>query len=188
MTDFFSSMASRVKSIKNTVSLSLTGNSGVWARGLKRSTVWRYIGSRRVRIMKKLDQSKVEWILREKRKNTHDKEIAAKMNVSVRWVQKLWKRYKDEDSIVYPAPMSRPKKSAPGRLEHSTILTILQRRSQRRANVANGLVTNATILIRYGILTTNSLMVADGSYVIRMTHHVLWLVLAYLRRQLQKML
>ncbi len=126
MTDFFSGMASHVKSMKDTVNLSITGNSGVWVRRWRRSTVWRYIGRRRVRVMKKLDLSKVEWIIREKRKNTaSNREIAAKMNVSVRWVQKLHKRYKDADKIVYPAPMGRPKKSAPGRLEHSVILSAI---------------------------------------------------------------
>ena len=123
MTDFFSGMASHVKSMKDTVNLSITGNSGVWVRRWSRSTVWRYIGRRRVRVMKKLDQSKVEWIIKEKRKDTaNNKEIAAKMNVSVRWVQKLHKRYKDADKIVYPVPIGMPKKSAPGRREHSVIL------------------------------------------------------------------
>ena len=44
--------------------------------------------------MKKLDQAKVEWIIQQKHKNARNKEIAASMGVSVRWVQKLWKRYK----------------------------------------------------------------------------------------------
>ena len=126
MTDFFTGMASHVKSMKDTVNSSITGNSGVWVRRWRRSTVWRYIGRRRVRVMKKLDSSKVEWIIKEKRKNAaSNKEIAAKMNVSVRWVQKLHKRYKDADKMVYPAPMGRPKKSAPGRLEHSVILSAI---------------------------------------------------------------
>ena len=50
----------------------------------------------------KLDSSKSEWIIKEKRKNTvSNKEITAKINVIVRWVQKLHKRYKDTDKIVY---------------------------------------------------------------------------------------
>ncbi len=73
--------------------------------------------------MKKLDQSKVEWIIQEKRKNSRNKEIAASMGVSVRWVQKLWKRYRDKDRIAYPAPMGRPKKCAPGRRDHSAVLS-----------------------------------------------------------------
>ena len=39
--------------------------------------------------MKKLDKSKVEWIIREKRKGTHNRMIAEQYGISVRWVQKL---------------------------------------------------------------------------------------------------
>ncbi len=110
MTDIIGGMASRAKFLRNAVSLSLTGNGGVWARRWRRTAAWRHIGRRRVRVMKKLDQAKVEWIIQQKRKNAHNKEIAASMGVSVRWVQKLQKRYKDKDKITYPAPHGQAQK------------------------------------------------------------------------------
>ena len=135
MKDIIHGVASHVKSMGNAVSMTITGNGGVWVRQGIRSAVWRHIGRRRVRVMKKLDQSKVEWIIKEKRKNAHNKEIAASMNVSVRWIQKLWKRYRDEDKIAYPAPMGRPKKCAPGRRDHSAVLSAASNEVQGAASL-----------------------------------------------------
>ena len=123
MTGILRGVAARVKSLGSTVSLSLTGNHGVCVRRWRRSKSWRHIGGQRVRVMKKLDKSKVEWIIREKRKGTHNRKIAETAGVSVRWVQKLWRRYKDKDWIEFPIPMGRPKGCAPGRQEHSAILS-----------------------------------------------------------------
>ena len=82
MTDILAGMASRAKSLRNAVSLSLTGNDGAWVRRRRRrSAVWRHMGRRRVRVMKKIDRSKVEWIIQEKRKDSRNKEIAASMGV-----------------------------------------------------------------------------------------------------------
>ena len=122
MTDILRDVASHVKSLGNAVNLSLIGNGGVWVRRWRRSKSWHHIGRRGVRVMKKLNPSKVEWIVREKRKNTRNKEIAEKMGISVRWVQKLWRRYKDEAEITYPIPLGRPRRCAPGRQEHSAVL------------------------------------------------------------------
>ena len=74
--------------------------------------------------MKKLDESKVEWIISQKRKGVATSSIAETMNVSARWVKKLWARYRHSDAgrIIYPAPMGRPKNGLPGRREHSAVL------------------------------------------------------------------
>ena len=52
--------------------------------------LWRHMGSRRVRVMKKLDESKVEWIISQKQKGIATSSIVETMNVSARWVKKLW--------------------------------------------------------------------------------------------------
>ena len=61
--------------------------------------------------MKKLDESKVGWIISQKQKGETTSSIAETMNVSTRWVKKLWARYRyaDAGKIVYPVPMGRPK-------------------------------------------------------------------------------
>ena len=60
--------------------------------------------------MKKLDQSKVEYIMAEKRKGTKNQIIAEAMSITVRYVQKLWARFKhvSEGKIVFPARVGRP--------------------------------------------------------------------------------
>lgn len=58
--------------------------------------------------MSKLDESAVEWIIREKRKGRRNKRIVETAGVSIRWVQRLWARYKDSPNITYPLPMGRP--------------------------------------------------------------------------------
>ena len=90
---------------------------------------WRYVGRKRIRRMSKLDESKVRYIVREKRKGTKNAIIAEQMGISKRWVQKLWARYKytEPNELVYPKPMGRPQKSLPGRLEHSAVLSARQR-------------------------------------------------------------
>ena len=46
------------------------------------------------------------------------------MNVSTRWVKKLWVRYRytDVGKITYPASMGRPEHGIPGRMEHPAVL------------------------------------------------------------------
>ena len=75
--------------------------------------------------MKKLDESKVKWIIRESRKGTPSSTIAKNAGISVRWVQKICRRYSGVpmDKISYPETLGRPKKSLPGRLEHSAVLS-----------------------------------------------------------------
>ncbi len=97
---------------------SCNGNEGVWIRSDRR-----YIDILQIESMK-LDETKVRYIVLEKKKGTKNAIIAERMDISVRWIQKIWARYKNikPSQIVYPKPMGRPKKSLPGRLEHSTIL------------------------------------------------------------------
>jgi putative transposase len=47
----------------------------------------------------KLDPVKVEWIVRQKEKGTSNKTIADSMQVSPRWVRKLWRRYRATGTI-----------------------------------------------------------------------------------------
>ena len=86
MKDALQGVASRVRFLGSAVSLSLTGREGVGVRRWKRSKLWRHIGRRRVRVMKKLDQSKVERIIREKRKGGNNKAIAEEAGVSTPWL------------------------------------------------------------------------------------------------------
>ena len=97
----------------------------VEARRPRRSQRWRHIGDRRVRVMKKLDQSKVEYIVAEKRKGTKNHAISESMGITVRYVQKLWARFKNtpKGKIVFPAPMGRPSRGTPTRSEQSAVLT-----------------------------------------------------------------
>ena len=128
----------------NAVKTVQSRNDGVWVHRPRRSKRWRHIGTRRVRVMKKLDQSKVEWIIAQKRKEKTNKEIADAMGVSTRWVKKLWARYKSEGAnrapcatsifpdgkqappkkgIEYPLPLGRPRSCPPGRRTHSLVLS-----------------------------------------------------------------
>jgi len=59
--------------------------------------------------------------------------IAAAMGISVVWVKKIWARYRNVDStkdIVFPFLMGRPKKSLPGRREHSAVVANVRGKKQ----------------------------------------------------------
>ena len=101
------------------------GRKSTGVRRPRRSRRWRHIGDRRVRVMKKLDQSKVEYIVAEKRKGSKNATIAEAMDISVRYVQKLWARFKNtpKDRIVFPANMGRPSRGPPTREEQSAVLS-----------------------------------------------------------------
>ena len=66
--------------------------------------------------MKKLDESKVEWIISQKRKEVTTSSIAETLNVSTRQIKNLWIMYKNTDAgrIIYPVPMGQPKNGLPG--------------------------------------------------------------------------
>ncbi len=152
MKDALRGVASRVRSLGSAVSLSLTGREGVGVRRWKRSKLWRHIGKRRVRVMKKLDQSKVERIIREKRKGGNNKVIAEEAGVSVRWVQKLWKRYKNKEEIKFPAPMGRPRNCTPGRREHSTVLSAVSTKIHGAVNLERVIKPLSGIHIPHNII------------------------------------
>lgn len=101
----------------------LGGRKEAGPRRPRRSRRWRHIGGRRVRVMKKLDQSKVEYIVAEKRKGTKNRIMAVSMGITVRYVQMLWARFKNtpKDEIVFPAPMGRPRRGPPARSEQSAV-------------------------------------------------------------------
>ena len=67
----------------------LGGQKGIRSRRSRRSQRWCHIRSRWVRVMKKLDQSKVEYIAAEKRKGTKNGIMAESMDMIVRYVQIL---------------------------------------------------------------------------------------------------
>ena len=74
--------------------------------------------------MKKPDQSKVEYIIAEKGKGAKNADIAKAMHITVRYVQKLWARFKNTPKcmILFPAPMDRPRRSPPTQNEQSAVL------------------------------------------------------------------
>ena len=75
--------------------------------------------------MSKLDESKVRWIVRQKRNGEPTARVAETVGVSPRWVTRLARRYRDSeiDDIVFPQPMGRPRGGMPGRLEESTVVS-----------------------------------------------------------------
>ena len=76
--------------------------------------------------VKRLKESQVRWIVREKRKgNRTNAEIASAMKVSVSWVQKIARRYRGvrPADIVHLRPMGRPASTLFGRREHSAVLS-----------------------------------------------------------------
>ncbi len=125
MIEVLHDIMSRLKSVGVRVGMTWTGNKGGGVGRWRHSPKWRHIGKRRVRVMKKLDESKVKWIMRENRKGTPCSTIAKNAGISTRWVQKICQRYSDVPigEISYPVPLGRPKKSLPGRREHSAVLS-----------------------------------------------------------------
>ena len=121
----------------------------------RRSPRWRHIGDLRVRVMKKLDQSKVEYIVEEKRKGTKNAIIAETMNISIRYVQKLWARFKNtpKGMIVFPAPMGRPRRSLPTRNEQSSVL-VARRKLRGGANRIWSHLKSVGINIPKGVIHT----------------------------------
>ena len=104
--------------------------------------------------MKKLDESKVRYIVREKKKGTTNAVIAEQMGISKRWVQKLYARYKYTESsqLAYPKPMGRPQKSLPGRLEESAVLSTRQRTYLGTTRLRGTIEKMTGIKIPYGAI------------------------------------
>ena len=86
----------------------------------------RFKKGKKIRVMHKLDEEQVRWIIQQKHGGLmSNAEIAKSTDVSVRWVKKLWSRYKLENpkDIVWPPQMGRPPGGLPGRKEHSTVIS-----------------------------------------------------------------
>ena len=74
----------------------------------------------------KLDEGRVRWIVRQRRKGEMtDAQIAQTMKVSASWVRRLWRRFEgcEPKDIKYPARMGRPNNGIPGRREQSAVLS-----------------------------------------------------------------
>ena len=119
MKDTLPDAESGTRSLRNTAGMPSTGNKSIKLQ-IKTRQDMTQTSQRRVKVMKKLDQTKVGWIIREKCNGVHNIETVKTQKIFVRWAQKLWKKYKD--MIVLPAPRGRPKGCTSGRLEHSTVL------------------------------------------------------------------
>ena len=65
-------------------------------------------------------------------KGTCNRKIAETAGVSVHWIQKLWRRYKDKDKISYPLPMGKSRGCAPGHRERSAALSAAMGRDMIR--------------------------------------------------------
>ena len=78
--------------------------------------------------MKKLDESKVNWIVRKKREGSMtNAQIAESMNVSAIWVKKLWSRYRNcTGAITYQFRIGRPENGLPSCREHCSIVCTWQ--------------------------------------------------------------
>ncbi len=89
-----------------------------------------YRAKPRVQAVKRLKESQVRWLVREKCKgNRANAEIASAMKVSVSWVQKIARRYRGvrPADIVHLLPMGRPASTLLGRREHSAVLSAKER-------------------------------------------------------------
>ena len=78
----------------------------------------------------KLDSKKVRWIVRQKQKGElTNAQTAQSMNISSRWVQKLWARHRHENAknISHPKKMGRAENGMYGRREHCSIVCMAAR-------------------------------------------------------------
>lgn len=90
----------------------------------------RFKGGKKLRVVHKLDEEQVRWIVRQKhRDEMSDAVIGGAMGVSARWVRKLWSRYRlaRPEDITYPPRMGRPPGGLPGRREHSAVVSCCKR-------------------------------------------------------------
>ena len=93
----------------------------------------RQIGSRKVRVVRKLDESKLARIVRQKADGAMtNRQIAEAMGARTRWVQARWARYKHQRpaDVQFPMPMGRPPGGLPGRREYGAVAGL---HAQRRA-------------------------------------------------------
>ena len=100
----------------------------VWGSSHDRRTKikTRFKNGKKLRVVHKLDQEQVRWIVREKRKDMlSDAEIARSMGVSARWVRKAVGQIPEYAARRHhiPARMGRPPGGPPGRKEHSAVIS-----------------------------------------------------------------
>lgn len=106
----------------------------------------RFKGGKRLRVVHKLDEEQVKWIVRQKHKDEmSDAAIGGAMGVSARWVRKLWSRYRFArlEDITYPPRMGRPSGGLQGRREHSAVLSYCKR-GRRMAVRLEKIIEDAT--------------------------------------------
>ena len=115
--------------------------------------------------MKKLDESRVRWIIAQKRKGATANHVAQTMDISTCRVKKLWVRYKHADAgkILYPARTGRPENGLPGRRERSAVLSVRYREHLGAVGMQDGIsdstginIPHSTIhkILRYGHLAS----------------------------------
>ena len=123
-------------------------------RWLHRAERLRRMGKRRIGTTRKLDESKVKWIIEKKREgNMTNAQIAESMNVSVIWVKKLWSRYRNcTGTITYPLKMGRPENGLPGRREHSAVLSALGRHRRGAVRVEKSIEQDIGIHIPHNTI------------------------------------
>ena len=123
---------------------------------------WRWIGTKRVRMMSKLDESKVQWIVRQRRSGVPAAQVAETMKVSTRWVGSLVARYKgcEIGDIVFPQPMGRPRGGLPGRLEESTVVSAYYAHAEGAALLAASIEADTGLRIPHHAI--HAQLVANG--------------------------
>ena len=108
----------------------------------------RFKNGKKCRVMHKLDEEQVRWVIRQKHNGMMNSvEIAKSAGISARWVRKLWSRYKSTspDDIEYPPRMGRPPDGLAGRREHSAVLSYCKQarrmavRLEKIIEIASGL-------------------------------------------------
>ena len=76
-----------------------------------------------------------------KRGGTKNHAIAESMGITVRYVQKLWARFKNtpKEKIVFPSPMGRPRWGTPTRSEQSAVLAACRTIKSGASRIWDGL-------------------------------------------------
>ena len=123
----------------------------------------RQIGSRKVRVVRKLDESKLARIVRQKADGAMtNRQIAEAMGARTRWVQARWARYRhlSPADVQFPMPMGRPSGGLPGRREHGAVAGLHSRRRAGAARLEGHIERSTGIHIAHG--TIHYILDADG--------------------------
>ena len=73
---------------------------------------WRHIGRRRLPVMRKLDESKIRWIINQKTRGATNRSIADAMKISVRHVQRIHARCLRTGAVPVLRDSGRPRRKA----------------------------------------------------------------------------